>query len=216
MAPWFPLQASAKRACTGQCKEGMDIGYNGTWGYHAQLVSLANTREALRIVNRYRAVTGLRHRPVNVKDRIVRERGFETLRLQSEEVAEFNYRPHACLRAYRMVVVRKNISKEKGEIMLDDEIRYLFYITNDWASTAHEIVFSANDRCHQENLLQQLKTGIHALTAPVDNLESNWAYMVMTSLGWSLKAWAALRLPETGRWAAKYRADKLWLLRLEF
>ena len=83
-------------------------------------------------------------------------------------------------------------------------------------ATAHEIVFSANDRCHQENLLQQLKNGIHALTAPVDNLESNWAYMVMTSLAWSLKAWAALRLPETGRWAEKYRADKLWLLGLEF
>ena len=62
----------------------------------------------------------------------------------------------------------------------------------------HDIVFLANDRCHQENLLQQLKNGIHALTAPVDNLESNWAYMVMTSLAWSLKAWAALRLPETG------------------
>ena len=144
------------------------------------------------------------------------ERGFETVPLHSEEVAEFTYRPHACKQAYRMIVVRKNISKEKGEIMLDDEIRYLFYITNDWTSTPHEIVFSANDRCHQENLLQQLKTGMHALTAPVDNLESNWAYMVMTSLGWSLKAWAVLRLPETGRWAAKYRADKLWLLGLEF
>ena len=45
---------------------------------------------------RYQAVTGLHHRPENVKDKIVCERGFETLRLQSEEVAEFNYRPHAC------------------------------------------------------------------------------------------------------------------------
>ena len=285
---------------TGQCKQGMDIAYNGTWGYHPLVISLANTREVLRIVNRsgnrpshegaaealdsaiatclrggfrkvllrgdtdfsqtehldrwdadgrihfifgydvkanlvamaeqlpplawqtlkrpprYQAVTALRHRPVNVKDKIVRERGFETLRLQSEEVAEFNYQPHACRQEYRLIVVRKNISKEKGEIMLEDEIRYLCYITNDWTSDAHEIVFSANDRCHQENLLQQLKNGMHALTAPVDNLESNWAYMVMTSLAWSLKAWAALRLPETGRWAEKYRAEKLWLLGLEF
>jgi len=138
------------------------------------------------------------------------------LRLQSEEVAEFTYQPHACQRAYRMIVVRKNISKEKGELRLHDEIRYLFYITNDCASTAEEIVFSANDRCHQENLLQQLKNGVHALTAPVDNLESNWAYMVMTSLGWSLKAWAALRLPVTGRWAEKHKAEKMWLLGLEF
>ena len=94
--------------------------------------------------------------------------------------------------------------------------RYFFYITNDWVSEAQEIVFSANDRCHQENLIQQLKTGLHALTAPVGNLESNWAYMVMTSLAWNLKAWAALVLPETGRWQEKYRAEKLWLLGLEF
>ena len=31
-----------------------------------------------------------------------------------------------------MVVVRKNISVEKGEKVLFDEIRYFFYITNDW------------------------------------------------------------------------------------
>jgi hypothetical protein len=64
--------------------------------------------------------------------------------------------------------------------------------------------------------LQQLKNGLHGLKAPLDNLESNWAYMVMTTLAWSLKAWAALRLPEAGRWREKYRAEKLWLLRLEF
>ncbi len=29
---------------------------------------------------------------------------------------------------------------------------------------------------------------------------ANWAYMVMGSLAWSLKAWAALMLPEEGRW----------------
>ena len=54
------------------------------------------------------------------------------MRLQSEEVAEFNYRPTPVQNEYRMIVVRKNISKEKGELRLFDEIRYFFYITNDW------------------------------------------------------------------------------------
>jgi hypothetical protein len=158
-----------------------------------------------------------RQRPDNVKDAVVKRREFETLRLRSEEVAEFNYQPTACSQEYRMIVVRKNITKEKGELRLFDEVRYFFYITNDWVSEAAEIVFLANDRCDQENLIAQLQSGCRALKAPVDNLVSNWAYMVMTALAWDLKAWWALSLPEgLGRHRESYRADKLWVLWLEF
>jgi hypothetical protein len=116
-----------------------------------------------------------------------------------------------------MVVIRKNITKEKGEQRLFDEIRYFFYLTNDWVSDAAEIVFLANDRCNQENLLSQLKGGCRALRAPVDNLTSNWAYMVMTALAWNLKAWWALTLPESsGPDQNQHRAEKTWVLGLEF
>lgn len=165
---------------------------------------------------KYQVQTTPRQRPKNVKDEVVKARQFETLRLQSEEVAEFNYRPSACSKTYRMVVVRKNISREKGEQVLFDEIRYFFYITNDWVREADEIVFSANARCNQENLLAQLAGGTRALHAPVDTLSSNWAYMVMTALAWNLKSWWALTLPESGRWKEKYRADKRWVLKIEF
>ncbi len=307
---------------TGQCKKGMDIAYNGVWGYHPLLISLANTREVLRIVNRsgnrpshegaadaldrviaacrrgrFRKIllrgdtdfsqsehldrwnqegvrfifgydckanlkglaeklperiwrrlkrpgpaspkTAPRQRPENVKERIVRERAFETLRLNWEDIADWDYRPHACERPYRLIVLRKNISKQKGELRLFDEIRYFFYLSNDWNSEPEQIVLAhdradspaespaesayeepthgANGRCHQENLIQQLKSGMHALTAPVDNLESNWAYMVMRALAWNLKAWAALMLPEkAGRWQQKHRAEKSWLMNIEF
>jgi hypothetical protein len=50
----------------------------------------------------------------------------------------------------------------------------------------------------------------------VDNLTGNWAYMVMGSLAWTLKAWSALLLPEKGRWAQKHRQEKERLLRMEF
>jgi len=37
---------------TGECKVGMDIAYDGTWGYHAFVLSLANTGEVLSVLNR--------------------------------------------------------------------------------------------------------------------------------------------------------------------
>jgi hypothetical protein len=286
---------------TGACKQGMDVSYDGRWGYHPLLVSLANTGEVLRIVNRsgnrpshegaatqvdqvlkvcfrggfrrillrgdtdfsqtehldrwdadprvhfifgydampnvralaeelpaciwqplerparYEVRTVPRRRPRKVKEDIVVAREFDNIRLRSEEVAEFNYRPTACQQTYRMVVIRKNLSVEKGEKLLFDRIVYFFYLTNDWGSDAAAIVFSANDRCDQENLLAQLHGGMRALHAPVNTLDANWAYMVMTALAWNLKAWWALWLPETpGRWQERHRQDKHWVLKLEF
>jgi len=287
-------------ATTGSCKAGMDIAYDGTWGYHPLVISLAETGEVLRLLNRsgnrpshdqasgqvdqaiwlclqarfrrivlrgdtdfsqtqhldrwhalpgvyfvfgydarpnlkeraeglpatawtplarptrYEVKTQPRTRPDQVKDRIVRERGFEILRLISEDVAEFDYQPSACANAYRMVVIRKHISKEKGDQVLAPEVRYFFYLTNDRKLTPGEVVFEANDRCNQENLLAQLH-GVRALSAPVNTLESNGAWMVMTALAWNLKAWWALMLPESpGRWQAQHREQKRGVLRSEF
>ena len=105
---------------------------------------------------------------------------------------------------------------EKGDRRLFDEVRYFFYISNDWDRSLAEVVFSCNDRCHQENLIEQLSNSVRAFRAPVDNLLSNWAYMVMTSLAWNLKAWWALRLPESGRCSTKHREEKQQILKVEF
>ena len=165
---------------------------------------------------KYEVETTPRRKPENVKDRIVLEREFENIRLVSEQVSEFPYSPTKCKKTYRMVVVRKNLSIEKGENVLFDDVRYFYYITNDHSSPAYEIVFESNDRCNQENLIEQLKNGVRALNAPVDNLNSNWAYMVIASLAWTLKAWFALMLPEKGRWKDKHQMEKRTVLRMEF
>ena len=157
-----------------------------------------------------------RQRPENVKQHVVEAREFEDIRLVKEHVAEFRYRPAKCKRDYRVVVVWKELDVYRGQKKLFDDARCFFYITNDWEKPAEEIVFEANRRCNQENLLAQLKGDVRSLVAPVDNLLSNWAYMVMGSLAWSLKAWAALVLPEDGRWQEKHREEKRKLLRMDF
>jgi hypothetical protein len=165
---------------------------------------------------KYEVQTQPRRRPENVKEQIVMDRQFENIRLVKEYVAEFTYQPAKCKKAYRVVVVWKDLEVHRGQHKLFDDDRCFFYITNDWETPAAEIVFEANDRCNQENLLQQLKSDVQSLTAPVDNLVSNWAYMVMASLAWSLKAWSALVLPEEGRWAEKHQEEKRKLLRMDF
>ena len=51
-----------------------------------------------------------------------------------------------------------------------------------------QIVGLANGRCDQENVIEQLKNGVNAMRMPVNDLLSNWAYMVMAALAWNLKA----------------------------
>ncbi|MGE5294999.1 MAG: IS1380 family transposase [Solirubrobacterales bacterium] len=293
------LDVDGTLVATGACcKQGVDIAYDGTWGYHPLIISLANTGEVLSIVNRpgnrpshegaaeqldlaillcrqagfrriylrgdtdftqtrqldawdaegilflfgidampnlkaiaedlpasdwvvlqrppqYTAKGKPRTRPERIKDRIVRERGFETLSRIREDVAEVSYRPTACHRTYRRIIVRQTIMVEKGQMRLLDEVRHRFFLTNDKA-TPRELVFKANDRCDQENLIAQLKGGAHALRAAVDNLVSNWAYMVMTALAWNLKAWLALSVPEHPRHKEAHREQKRRLSRMEF
>jgi hypothetical protein len=133
-----------------------------------------------------------RKRPRNFKEEIVVEKGYRNIRLLREHVAEFRYQPRKCKRPYRVVVLRKSLSVEEGQVKLWDDVRYFFYITNRSDLSVADVVWFCNERCNQENLIEQLKNGLNALRMPVDSLVSNWSYMVMASLAWTLKAWFAL------------------------
>ena len=133
-----------------------------------------------------------RKRPKNFKEEIVVEKGYRNIRLVREYVSEFSYQPTKCKRPYRVIVLKKSLSVEEGQVRLFDDVRYFFYITNRSDLTAAEVVWLCNERCNQENLIEQLKNGVNALRMPVDSLVANWSYMVMASLAWTLKAWFAL------------------------
>ncbi|MCK6557354.1 IS1380 family transposase [Candidatus Binatia bacterium] len=139
-----------------------------------------------------------RQRPENIKEIIVHERGYQKLILEEEHVAEVAYRPSKCKRSYRLIIVRKKVRVEQGQQRLFDQTRYLFYITNvhDDVLAPAQVVFEANDRCAQENIIEQLKNGVQAFRMPSDALLSNWAYAVIATLAWNLRIWMSILLPK--------------------
>ena len=126
------------------------------------------------------------------------EREFENKKLVGEALAEIKYRPHHCRKTNRVIIVRKTISVQKDEQALFDVVLYSFYITNR-KDKPEKIVGLANGRCDQENVIEQLKHGVNAMRMPVDDLVSNWAYVVVAALTWNLKAWYGLLVPNRER-----------------
>jgi Transposase DDE domain group 1 len=179
---------------------------------HPKVVQLAEALPAsawqrLARLPKYEILTEPRAKAFRYKEQIVVEKEFNNQKLVGEDIAEIDYQPLKCGQKYRLVIVRKNLSVQQGEQALLDEIRYFFYITNR-KDKAAKIVGLANGRCDQENVIEQLKNGVNAMRMPVDNLLSNWAYMVMAALAWNLKSWYGLLTPN--------RARGLELVRMEF
>ena len=180
---------------------------------HPKAVGLAEglserSWRALERLPKYEILTEPRRRPERIKEAIVVQKGYVNEKLVAESVSDMTYQPTLCQRKYRLVILRKNISVQKGEKELFDEIRYFFYLTNRWDLSVEEAVSLANGRCNQENVIEQLKNGVNAMRMPVNDLVSNGAYMVMAALAWNLKAWFALLVPE--------RERGLELLKMEF
>lgn len=151
-----------------------------------------------------------------IKSEIVRERGYLNKKVIAEDLAEFEYKPTKAKKTYRIIVLRKLIEEERGQLSVGLDFRYFFYVTNDRNMTPEQVVAESNGRCKQEKLLAQLKSGTHALHSPVNTLNANWAYMVMAALAWSIKAWVALSIPSTPRWKEKHESEQRRILHMGF
>ncbi len=157
-----------------------------------------------------------RKKQPRVKEAVVEEREYKNLKLEREDIAEFRHKPGRAVHTYRVVVLRKTITEHRGQLYLGNADRYFFYLTNDFTSSAKEIVRHSNQRCAQEDLIGELKHGVNALRAPLNTLLSNNVYMLATSLAWSLKAWFALSMPVTPRWRTSHAAERRRILRMGF
>jgi hypothetical protein len=163
----------------------------------------------------YEVRTTPRSRPRNVKSDIVMEREYYNQHLVREDVAEFDYQPRACQVPFRIVVLRKIITHERGQKLLHAEHRYLFYITNT-AHPADRVVELANERCNQERTIGELKSGVNALRMPLGDLASNWAYSVIATLAWNLSRWVGLMLPVHARWKNQHAEEKRRVMAMRF
>jgi hypothetical protein len=200
------LRGDTDFTLTGELDRWDDAGIGFVFGMdaHPKAVGLAEQLpgkawKTLDRLPRYEIATEPRRKPERVKESIVRFKGYQNKKLVGESVAEIQYRPGKCGQPFRLIILRKNISVQKGERVLFDEVRYFFYITNRRDFSAEEVVAFANGRCNQENVIEQLKNGVNAMRMPVDDLLSNWAHMVMTALAWNLKAWFGMLLPNRNR-----------------
>ncbi len=169
----------------------------------------------MEIVGLFDPATPDRACPENIKEQIVRERGYENKRLAAEWVTEVAYSPTDCKETYRLAIVCKELEVTKQGRLFEDCV-YFFYLTNESSDqlTTSEVVYGSNARCDQENILAQLNQ-CRALHAPLNSLESNWAFMVMTALSWSLKAWIGLSIPVDGRWREKHEQERRRVIRME-
>jgi len=145
-------------------------------------------------------------RPRNRRRQRARQRGYRELRQIKQWVAETTYRPQDAEQDYRLIVRRQLIETYQGQQLLFADYRYRYVVTNFPAEVStEEVIDHTYQRCDQENLIEQMGSGLAGWRMPVAEFDGNSAWLETARLAWNLGKWIAqLALPaEVVRWEWK-------------
>lgn len=136
-----------------------------------------------------------RRKKRNIRRMKARRRGYTDKKLKHEWVAEFSYHPtykkRPLAKAYRIVVIRKQIEVAK-KTGLFDLFTYRFILTDLSEPNLSKLVHYAHGRSNQENLIEQAKNGLSAFRMPTGQLLANEVWMTVAMLAHNFKSYLCL------------------------
>jgi len=147
-----------------------------------------------------------RRRRGNLRRERARERGYKDLYLAGQWVAEVPWTPKGLEEPCRLIIRRQLIEHRRGQQFLFTDYRYRYVLTNlppSWSAQA--VIDATYERCDQENVIEQMGSGLAAWRMPVGEFAGNSAWLEIARLAWNIARWVAqLALPaEVIRWKWK-------------
>jgi hypothetical protein len=148
-----------------------------------------------------------RRRGTNRRKRRAIERGYTDLTLMSQQVGQLWYLDRQTDKPVRLVVRRQQIARyEARQGNLFEQWRERYVVTNLPAGwSAQQVIDETYCRCDQENVIEQLGSGLAMWRMPVKQFAGNEAWMEIARLAWNLRVWIAQLVlsPEVTRWEWK-------------
>jgi hypothetical protein len=133
-----------------------------------------------------------RRKKRNRRRRRARQRGYTNLQLVRQWVAGIPWTPKDSEKTYRMILRRQLIEERDGQGHLFEFYRYRYVVTNlptSWSPV--EVIDATYQRCDQENVIEQMGSGIALWRMPVAEFEGNSAWLEIGRLAWNLGKWIA-------------------------
>jgi hypothetical protein len=146
-----------------------------------------------------------RRKKLNRRRQRARARNFKEKQLVKQWLTEVEQTDSTGKR-YRLIIRRQLLEHREGQRLLFDEYRYRYIVTSLPSSVStQDVVDLTYERCDQENVIEQLGSGLAAWRMPVAEFDGNSAWLEIARLAWNLGKWIAqLALPpEVVRWEWK-------------